>query len=246
VRENQVSNITKQDILVAIRRSAIANGGTPLGQRRFEKETGINPYDWGKYWARFGEAQIEAGLLPNQRQGAYDDNFLIEKLIGIARKLGKFPTYRELQVERNRDTELPDKRVFQRLGTKAHLAHKVIDYCRDNDGYADIIHLCEAVIGQPHKETVGIDSDIKVGEVYLFRSGRYYKIGKTIDTVRRGKELRVQLPEECTMIHAIKTDDPSGIEAYWHKRFEAKRMKGEWFDLNSSDIKAFKRWKRIL
>lgn len=241
-----MSSLTKQDILDAIRRTAKENGGVPLGTRRFEKETGINPYDWGKHWARFGDAQIEAGLPPNQRQGAYGDNFLIEKLIGVVRKLDKFPTYGEIQVERNRDNELPDKGVFQRLGTKAHLARRVIDYCRNNNGYDDVIHFCEAVLREPRKETDSIDPNIRIGEVYLFKSGRYYKIGKTIDTVRRGKELRVQLPEKSTMIHAIKTDDPSGIESYWHKRFEAKRMQGEWFDLSSSDVKAFKRWKRIV
>jgi len=47
------------------------------------------------------------------------------------------------------------------------------------------------------------------------------------------------------MIHSIKTDDPSGVETYWHKRFDTKRLNGEWFDLNSADIKAFKRWQRI-
>ena len=56
----------------------------------------------------------------------------------------------------------------------------------------------------------------------------------------------VRLPENLDLIHEIKTDDPSGIEAYWHKRFEAKRMNGEWFDLSSADIKAFKRWRRIV
>ncbi len=51
-----MSNVTKQDILDAILRTAKENDGKPLGVGRFEKETGINPYDWAKYWPRFGDA----------------------------------------------------------------------------------------------------------------------------------------------------------------------------------------------
>ena len=48
------------------------------------------------------------------------------------------------------------------------------------------------------------------------------------------------------LIHKILTDDPYGVEEYWHKRFSAKAMKGEWFNLDPSDIVAFKRWKKII
>jgi hypothetical protein len=241
-----MSNITKQDILEAIRRTTKENGGKPLGVDRFEKETGINPYDWGKYWARFGDAQKEAGFSPNQLQGAYDNNFLFEKIIGLARKIGRFPTYREIEVERSSDAELPNKGVFYRFGAKEGFVSKIMEYCRGKSGYEDIVELCESVLEKPNKKENDNGNNISMGEVYLLKSGRYYKVGKTNDTVRRGNEIRIQLPEKMNLIHSIRTDDPSGVEAYWHRRFEAKRMQGEWFDLNSADIKAFKRWKRII
>jgi hypothetical protein len=53
--------------------------------------------------------------------------------------------------------------------------------------------------------------------------------------------LRIQLPVREELVHAIETDDPSGIEAYWHQRFKPRRANGEWFRLDPSDVTAFKR-----
>ena len=77
--------------------------------------------------------------------------------------------------------------------------------------------------------------------MYLIKSGRFYKIGKTNAAGRREYELDLQLPEAVSTIHVIRTDDPGGIEAYWHQRFELKRKKGEWFDLTAADVVTFKR-----
>ena len=238
--------ITKEKIIDEIKRTTEENGGKPLGRERFIKETGIKAYDWERYWPRFGDAQKEAGVAQNQMNSAYPDSFLIEKAIGLIRKLGRFPIYAEYRIERNSDPEFPDKKVFERFGSKQGLAKKVAEYCKDKNNYDDVVELCSTIIGTSDIDE-GSDSsgEINFGEVYLFKSGRYYKIGKTNDTVRRGSELRIQLPEKMDLIHSIKTDDPSGIESYWHKRFESKRMNGEWFDLTSSDVKIFKKWKRI-
>lgn len=200
---------TKQEIIEAIRQAAEENDGKPLGERRFEKETGIKPHEWGKFWARFGDAQKEAGFIPNQRQRAYANEFLIEKMIGVMRKMRKFPTYREIQVEKNNDKDLPDSNAFKRLCTQKQLAERIIKYCNGKGDCYDIIELCRPVLEKNNEENniIGPDINQELGDVYLFKSGRYYKIGKTNDTVRRGSELRVQLPEKITLIHSIKTDE---------------------------------------
>jgi Meiotically up-regulated gene 113 len=239
---------TKQEILDEIKRTAKENGGKPLGALKFESETGIRPYDWQKFFARFGDAQQEAGFAPNQLNSAHTEDFIAEKMIGLMRKLGKFPTHGDLRIEKNSDPEFPHSQsLFDTKERKRMLAARITKWCEEKGGYDDILAFCAPILEKSKKEdSDASDVDQALGEVYLFKHGRYYKIGKTNDTVRRGTELRIQLPEKLDLIHLIKTDDPSGIEAYWHKRFEAKRMNGEWFDLNPADIKAFKRWRHIV
>lgn len=240
---------TKQQVLDEIIRTAKENGGKPLGMAKFEKETGIKPYDWKKFWPRFGDAQKEAGFDPNQLQNSYDDEFVIKKMVSLMRKLGKFPAHGELRIARNNDPEFPSSgSLFDSKEQKIKLATKILEWSKKQTGCEDIMELCEKVLEKQnnHEDFKNADNSNEVGEVYLFKSGKYYKIGKTFDTVRRGSEIRIQLPEKIDLVHSIQTDDPSGVETYWHRRFEAKRMNGEWFNLNAADVKAFKRWRRIV
>jgi hypothetical protein len=73
------------------------------------------------------------------------------------------------------------------------------------------------------------------------KSGRYYKIGRSNWAEKRSYEVQLQLPEKLKLVHKIKTDDPVGIEAYWHQRFNEKRKRGEWFDLSIENVRAFRR-----
>lgn len=234
--------MTKQHILDEIRRTAKANGG-PLGRAGFEQETGIKYHDWfGKYWARWGEAVREAGFAPNALQDAFSDDLLLEKLAAFIRELGRFPANGDLRIKKRNDPAFPNDKVFDaHFGSRQRLRRAVVKYCQAHPGFDDVVALCgpapaEAETGKKDKA-----AEVVVGFVYLMKSGKHYKIGKTNAAGRREYELAIQLPERLSTVHVIKTDDPDGIEAYWHRRFAAKRGNGEWFQLAPEDVQAFRR-----
>jgi hypothetical protein len=171
----------KDHIIAEIQRTAAANDGQPLGSGRFEKETGIKRYDWyGKYWARWSDAITEAGLPPNEFTKPFNDEFLIETLANLVRELGRFPVEAELQMRSRSEPSFPNYRVFSRLGRKAELAAKVIDFCNSRGCLEDVAEICRPVTIEPKPELVDNDcdgrDDEQFGHVYLFKSGKYYKI----------------------------------------------------------------------
>jgi hypothetical protein len=236
----------KEYILSEIKRTAKENGGGALGRQKFFKYTGIRESDWlGKYWARWNDAVIEAGIEPNQLQASYDENWLLEMFIGFVKELGRFPTPADLRIKAFSDSIFPAQSTFRRrFGRKSKLAKRIVQWCEERDDLNEVIKLCLPHC-QSSDEDVEFDEteEVSFGYVYLMKSGKFYKIGRSNAPGRRKYELGIKLPEELKTVHIIKTDDPVGIEEYWHKRFNAKRKGGEWFDLDASDVNAFKRRK---
>ena len=238
--------MNKQHIIAEIRRTAEANGGLPLGREKFFQETGIKESDWsGKYWVRWGDAIKEAGFTANRLQSAYDEEHLLEKYVTLIREVGRVPVNLELKLKRRTDPTFPSHNTFARFGNKQKFLLRVIEFCQSRGGLDDVEKICLAQVKQPDPDSSEKDepANEEFGFVYLIQSGRFYKIGRTNALGRRQYEISIQLPEKAITLHSIRTDDPVGIEAYWHKRFESRRKNGEWFELTRADVAAFKRRK---
>jgi hypothetical protein len=237
----------KQYILDEIRRTAKENGGKPLGRRQLFESTGIREADWrGKYWEAFGDAQEEAGFPRNTKQAPYDEILLIDRFIALMRERNRFPTESILRMKATTDASFPSSKVFNRFGSsKQHRIDKIRSYCKGRAGFEDILAICDATApaAESTESNNVAESQESFGFVYLMRSGRYYKIGRTNHVGGRERDLAIQMPDRLSTLHSIRTDDPVGIEAYWHNRFAARRKNGEWFDLSAADVKAFKRRK---
>lgn len=89
--------------------------------------------------------------------------------------------------------------------------------------------------GRPHNATAS------AGFVYLVKSEHGYKIGKSINVKARTQMFGVKLPFDIEVIHYSFFDDYSEAERSLHRRFQHKRLQGEWFDLNDQDIEAIKK-----
>jgi hypothetical protein len=236
----------KEHILGEIRRTAEANGGKSLGRLRFLAETGIKESDWrGRYWVRWSDAVREAGFGPNQLQQAYDETTLLEKLSQLTRELGRVPVVSEMQMKARADPSFPTSKVFERFGSKRQLLTRLAQFLEQRPGQEDLIALIgSGLASSARKEDPAVDqAEAEIGTVYLLKSGRYYTIGRSNAAGRREREIVLQLPERAAMVHVIRTDDPAGIEAYWHARFAGRRKNGEWFELGAADVAAFRRRK---
>lgn len=230
-------------IISEIKRLAEADGGRVPGVRAFEQETGVTTAQWrGVLWVRWSEAIVEAGYQPNEYRQRYDSNQVLLQVAEAARHYKHLPTVAELRLYRRRHADFPnDKTVGNHFPTKAALASAIRLQAKTDHSLLDILPLLPPAANDAEAQPTFRKSSVPDGWVYLIKSGKHYKIGRGDDLERRVKQIRVALPEVAGLVHAIRTDDPAGIEAYWHRRFDGSRLNGEWFNLSAADVAVFKR-----
>lgn len=250
--------LTNNEVTKKLRQCAEERGGKTPSEKIFYEYAGIGIHNLKKLgYSNYGELVKDAGLVPNKfDKTKYNNKQLCKLFILAIRKKGKWPTRGDLDVLHNKTSSFPDSSTFYKslgLVKTGDLARKIIEYIHKRKGYNDIVSICDSNLEKLEDRNGIPDKDIqgrKHGWVYLLKStllhSTVYKIGKTNDLRRRVIELN-QPSNDQELIHPIETDDPEGIESYWHKRFDNKRYKNkkEWFLLKPYDIQSFKRWKKI-
>ncbi|GCA97395.1 GIY-YIG nuclease family protein [Mycolicibacterium sp. NCC-Tsukiji] len=242
-----MSNVDKATVIREIQRLAEQNGGVPVGQNRFVDETGLPKYLFrGGLWANWSDAVVEAGYAPRQlQQQIHDDDDLLRHLAELTRDVGRLPSLGQRRMAKKADPTFPNSNVIEkRLGNTRQQIERLRDFIERTPEFADVAALLPDVTDEPAVPDEPDDPDAAqpiAGYVYLVRSGKYHKIGRSNDHGRRAYEIGLQLPEKLEVVHTIQTDDAAGIERYWHERFSDRRRNGEWFLLTKADVAAFKR-----
>ncbi len=235
--------VTREHIIDEIKRVAAENGGKSPGRKLFENTTGIREGEWfGVFWPRWSDALAAAGLKPNKKSAKLSTQLVLEEFARIVKHLGKIPTNPEIRMyAREHELQIGHEAFSKHFGSKGGLLKAFAEWVRSRPEMSDLAVLLPEV--SPDKMSDDKPPFISEGLVYLLKSGEHYKVGRSDQLEKRVKQISVSLPEEVSLVHSIRTDDPPGIEAYWHRRFAEQRANGEWFKLSISDVRAFKRRK---
>lgn len=214
--------------------------GRPPGRNIFVKATGISSSRVvGRYWASWSDALAEAGFASNEMTRRFDSNELLAALASYMREIGRYPSYNQLKLGKRNGANVANPDVYTtHFGSASGLCKALRNFCSNHQEFANLIPLIP--VDQVRERPSSLKSH---GHVYLLQSGAHYKIGRSDNLERRIKEISIALPAPTKLVHSIATDDPVGIEAYWHNRFAGQRANGEWFDLSRDDVAAFRRRK---
>ncbi len=237
LEQKEVTEVpVRQRVLDQIRRIAAEQGGTPPGKYLFNRMTGFSHSLWqGQIWLKWSDAVREAGFVPNLRTPRLQDQELLADYAAAIRATGRVPTHAELVVYRKSGGRLAGHHTYQNhFGGKPALLRAVKRWAEADPGWEDVA----AILGDSGVKEPAIAKD--GGAVYLLKSGFFYKIGCSRTPEQRTQVIARALPAKAKLLHVIETDDPHGVEAYWHRRFANKRKGGEWFHLSHEEVAAFR------
>lgn len=79
------------------------------------------------------------------------------------------------------------------------------------------------------------------GFVYVVKCAGYYKIGATRNATQRIARFETSYPHDLKVHRVARVENMSLVESSLHTRFAAKRVKGEWFNLDSNDLRVIAR-----
>jgi hypothetical protein len=244
--------LNRDEILQAIRDLA-AELGRPPGIKAFRARysTPASAFN-GMYWARWTDAVREAGLQPCDPPARIEDGAILAALATLTLRLGRFPTQAEMAMRKKEDPSFPAEAVIRRrLGSKSAQIEHLRAWAASQHEYTDLHEVLagETATAQPQVQPAAADEQASAtsdGCVYLMRSGGRYKIGMSRFLPQRWATLAGASPDPVDLVHYMRTDDPEGIEAYWHRRFADRREGGEWFRLGATDVAAFRRRKLFM
>jgi DNA-binding Xre family transcriptional regulator len=160
---------------------------------------------------------------------------VIESKLPILMKEAKIKNYTELSLLSG--IEINKIHGF----SEGHISFKVADeLC--NFFECKIDTLLNTVPNKPVDYSHLIDyKDNRNGIVYFLAADNgLIKIGRTANFLQRQKTIEMTDKVKTELINYIATFDTPELELTFHKLFSEKRIKGEWFDLNESDLKLIK------
>lgn len=238
--------MTKDEAKRLILNLAERDGGK-VSFRRFIQEAGIpeqriRKAEWFLGWnPLLEELGIATGTFYRDRT---PDDEVASSVANLIVRLGRWPTEDEFAREKKLNNTFPDLSIVRRAKRSGTLWSILRIYNADDPAYEVVRKLAESQRPDDKADNVTCDTGRVQGHVYMMKAGRRYKIGYTNSPSRRHREVSVNVPDRTDLVHTIETDDPRGIEGYWHRRFAEKQVRGtEWFELDADDIRAFKRRK---
>jgi len=229
-----MERVTKENLIERCRHVARENGGQPPGEIIFFRQTGLTKYVLRGVGIRsYGDLCELAGFQRRRLTERMTPDELFHPLALLTAKLRRFPDSTDREIAHREDATFPGYAAYRRAqDAKGPLDLQLLEWCRPRPEHSEAVAILEPHVSQKADRPQRIQSvKRKVsGYVYLMRygkSGRDYKLGMTDEVSRRHAQISGMYPGDLRIIHVIETDDPSGIERYWKRRFENRQVRGK-------------------